>query len=42
MRAGSSVAILTVWTEEETKMLLMYMKHDRKFGTAATFIIKIT
>lgn len=36
------MAIRTVWTEEETKTLLMYMRHDRRFGTAATFIIKIT
>jgi hypothetical protein len=31
-----------VWTEEETKTLLMYMKRHTEFGTAATFIIKIT
>jgi hypothetical protein len=36
------MAIRTVWTEEETKTLPMYMKHYTKFGTAATFIIKIT
>jgi hypothetical protein len=36
------MAIRTVWTEKETKTLLMYLKHHRKFGTAATFIIKIT
>lgn len=36
------MAIRTVWTEEETKTLLMYIKHDRRFGTAAIFIIKMT
>ena len=36
------MTIRTVWTEEETKTILMFTKHDRRLGTAATFIIRIT